>query len=592
MYSIPPARTDQNNHRYGCSLREILRHRESTRFEQPDQVATSPKTTRNAMKNEKSLEEPSVKHQQWLYLFVYPLFFISLQTSFLMQLYDLSLMHPASLISYLILISIGLVLGFIMVSCGTFARLLMGGCLLTLFIISIYELPAGWRYTHVGPLLLIFFSILLYPIRKNLDKFLTIFIGSFTLTTFFIVPPFWNIQINPVTNGENESTLPPYIHIVLDEHVGLEGIPQTIDSEHELYNSLKDKYIRQGFQVYGSAYSRYMSSINSFASFLNFSPIENNIDDYIKKNKNNSFDLLKNSLFSTLSERGYQINVIQNSYLNFCDNKYRIASCQTYQQFVSLPVNQNATWRDEIQLILGHITRELYLNSEYQALVNSTFGKLIGLSILDLSKKITSSDALAGYQAFDNVLNVLNKAENGKAYFVHLFLPHRAYLLNSSGEFIGYTPNQDNVYQKYLDQLRLTQKLIDNLLQDLNLNIHGREATIVIQGDHGSRICDNSDMGKFCETYDDNAISENFVQNFSTFFVARGPKLVAGYNNDLLPLDSILNFVIFGDKNSLDKTHNFVFLDKKDNDSNKPQFLKVTAPTFSHGIALLPPKQL
>ena len=67
---------------------------------------------------------------------------------------------------------------------------------------------------------------------------------------------------------EPDISLPPYIHIVLDEHIGIEGIHPSWDKNNYFSQKLKKKYTDKGFLIFGRAYSRFNKTESSFYSFF------------------------------------------------------------------------------------------------------------------------------------------------------------------------------------------------------------------------------------------------------------------------------------------------------------------------------------
>src|SRR5512145_1918630 len=63
--------------------------------------------------------------------------------------------------------------------------------------------------------------------------------------------------------------LPPVVHLVLDEHIGIAGIPEDIDGAGELKRDITAFYERYGFRLYPNAFSHYWNTEDSLANLLN-----------------------------------------------------------------------------------------------------------------------------------------------------------------------------------------------------------------------------------------------------------------------------------------------------------------------------------
>ena len=65
-------------------------------------------------------------------------------------------------------------------------------------------------------------------------------------------------------------SLPPVVHIVLDEQIGIEGIPRSVDPRGERVDAIKKLFLDRKFTVYGKAYSFSSGTRDSMMSTLNF----------------------------------------------------------------------------------------------------------------------------------------------------------------------------------------------------------------------------------------------------------------------------------------------------------------------------------
>ncbi len=72
----------------------------------------------------------------------------------------------------------------------------------------------------------------------------------------------------------------------------------------------------------------------------------------------------------------------------------------------------------------------------------------------------------------------------------------------------------DDEYRRYLKQIKCTHFLMDKLIKKLDSNPETKNSTIVIQGDHGSRLIS---AYPFLENID-RFSEEDYIQSFSNFF--------------------------------------------------------------------------
>jgi hypothetical protein len=425
---------------------------------------------------------------------------------------------------------------------------------------------------------IILLSFILYILRANLGKFLAVAFTVIWLGAFFTPgAPLISNQQFAAKNAVVNPSLPPYIHIVLDEHIGVEGISSQEDKHLTIAHALKNKYLQSGFTVYGKAYSRYAETINSFPSFLNLEPIKNPSHYVIYEKDTNH--LTQNHLFEALSQKGYQINVIQSYYLDFCKyrDKFNLKSCVTYQQTAPIPdANFVSTQAKSIAVINSIFEKILLQNIATKLEASSIWCKLKLPNMADVENFDSST---AAYGAFNEISKTLKTAAPGNAYFIHLLLPHRHYVYDANCHFVG---DRGTATQYYLEQLQCTQKLMDHLLLTLANEPSTKNSTIIIQGDHGSRVQEKSSTIK---TDYKNFTPQDFVHTFSTFFAVKTPASKADYDTTPLPIDYLLKNLILADKlspSTLSSKSIFLL-----SDHSSKELKEYSMPEFAEGKVVL-----
>ncbi len=121
------------------------------------------------------------------------------------------------------------------------------------------------------------------------------------------------LPVEPLPLGETyrrdaaeAKDLPPIIHLVLDEQIGVEGVPTDIAGGDVLRDELRRFYEDLGFTFYGRAYSEYSRTRHSVTSLLNGF---DSLDDRNPDEANEFSRLLwDNSWFKELARRDYIIN--------------------------------------------------------------------------------------------------------------------------------------------------------------------------------------------------------------------------------------------------------------------------------------------
>ena len=425
--------------------------------------------------------------------------------------------------------------------------------------------PEGIRFRYVFLFSLFLVGTILYFLRGHRIRFL--------LTLFSIM---WLVGLTSQSgikatqtldkSHQPDLSLPPYIHIVLDEHIGIEGIPPSFDKNNEFSLKLKNKYTDQGFLTFGRAYSRFFKTEASFINFLNFQS-SYDADTYMKE-----ANFTPNALFDTLDKRGYVINIFSAGGVDFCDKNttYRLGRC----------IN---TWSGGLKLyhdgafIIYNFTRKMRLLNMYDAVASKLGMPEVNFNMYpNLLKVVTSTKEFSSF---------LGEGKRGNAYFIHLLLPHSPYFLDKECSF-DYDGNffikekLNVVYERYIKQTQCAHTLVDQILNKLDSNKEAQDSTIIIHGDHGSRIPWKRD-GTVSFT------DEEYIQWFSTFFSIRSPEVTPGYDRRAFALDELLKVSTRTKPDFLaldNKKEKFVYsFPKRDASNRYAVHKKMTLPPFANG---------
>lgn len=503
-----------------------------------------------------------------------------------------SLHAPESLLTYLFLTIIGLLIALLMIWGGNLAQVLSGSFFIILFAFyqtdDLPKLPFGLRYISIGLPSVALLSFALYSLRKNLEQFLFIVFGVLWLGAFFQVTPPASKIIHQETDLQADTSLPPYIHIILDEHVGIEGIPNYADQGEKFRTELKNKYIDQGFRVFGRAYSRYFRTKDSTTSFLNFKP---NSEPYKSRFVNGM--IRPNGLFDKLTEQGYIINIFQTSTVPYCDKEggYKLGKCISYR------IDMIHTANGPVTILSGLLAKMKLLNRFNEITKAFALPELV----------IPGSAPFTTVGAFNKNIDFLSEGKKGNAYFIHLLLPHFHWFFDeqcsyrikeweflkrnetsnikssplwfrkdsiSAGE--NYSSDQIGAYRGYLKQVKCTHKVLDNFLEKINSNPETKDSTIIIHGDHGSRI---TPFYPFIESADQ-LTNEDYIQSYSTFFTVRSPNHTNEYDRRPLALDELMKTIILGiEPLSETDEQKFVYL----TDPERQMYKEYPLPPFANG---------
>jgi hypothetical protein len=351
--------------------------------------------------------------------------------------------------------------------------------------------------------------------------------------------------------------LPVLVHLILDEHIGIDGLPAELPESAGLARALSDAYVSEGFRVHAGAYSEYFDTRNSIANLLNFSS-ERGDWAHLAAGKKKPYVLAESAYFRRLAGQGYRLRVYQSDYIDYCrvrDVPY--AACARYRanSIASLPAASLTT------LERAHfIFNSLVATSRYLERLREKYAKvraaLRGVALPAWGPAVSRVGPLAVLPVMKQLENDLRSASRGEAYFAHLLIPHYPYVLDeacsvrasigqwlynaspsASGELEPNSPaSRIERYRNYFAQIRCQQHLLDRLFAAMKAAGVWRDAIVIIHGDHGSRIVRHAPVVQNAARL----TAPDVNDAFSTLFVVKAPGLAAGVVHDPRPLQALL----------------------------------------------------
>ncbi len=518
--------------------------------------------------------------------------------------HDYPLVKPETAICLACILVAGLFWGMLMCLGRTPGRIIA----MVFLAILVVDVQTDWITTLGLRLLLniLFFGTIFWFLRKRLSKFVVVVAGCMVLGTV-LMPPREQITLTGPSLDEpvERSDLPFILHLILDEHIGIEGIPREFDADGEIAAEVRDSYMDMGFRVFGRAYSDYYHTTKTIPNLLNFTVSTNDVE-YLPPPFRRKKPLRRNAWFDLLGDMGYRNHVFQSNYITY-DRRLDpsrargVESSLTYASESIHPLSSVAIpVIDKSRYILGSYLRLSYfltmMRDGYGDLRRSSVGLNLGLPAWDRSGKYLS--VLSSMDAIPLLERDLEHAGPGKAFFVHLLLPHYPYaydrdcevrVMNDgwlNAEDVSKAPRRNDAesralrYPLYLDQLICTNNTIKKILEELSTRPWWDDAIIIVHGDHGSRI----DMGppKVPTVAEMNA--QDFLDAFSTLFVIKMPGLPAGYDRRQLPIGHLFKKLVKdradpGDPD-LERHPSVLVVD------GSAPMLKVDLPFFDHGLPL------
>jgi hypothetical protein len=470
--------------------------------------------------------------KHWQFLLVTPLFLGALETAFI-KFNGISVFSSEAGFAYFILFILGFALSCIALFCGELFKLIYAAVLITLIVFTqsngefhLFEVHSLY---FILPLTALFYLIRTYVDKLCLILFFVLFSGSFFTSQMPIIT-----QVEYPQSIPENLQLPPYIEIVLDEHIGVKGL-SSLDKGN-FSKRFAQKYINRGFRVYEKAYSRDFETTSSFANFLNYKPVKN-LQEYVQM-AYVPFHMIQNEHFKQLSKKGYLLNVLQSTYLDLCKQQegIHIKQCISYNYTGKLTHLKGQLLGKVLYIITNSLP--FIFQEEYGMEWRDALMQFFNISFY--SKEVRSFPAIATYEAFPELLQQLRTVKKGHAYFVHLLIPHGPYVF---GERCRYIKKQENIVEQYLLQVQCTQFMMEQLLTTLERSPEGKNSIIVIHGDHGSKLLVPTTANQKSFT------AENIMQAYNTLFLVKAPFITAGYDKQPFPLDYLLHAIVSDQSN-------------------------------------------
>ena len=343
--------------------------------------------------------------------------------------------------------------------------------------------------------------------------------------------------------------LPVVVHIVLDEHIGIEGIPDDVPGGAALRKELRDFYRDNGFRLYGRAFSSYFTTKNSLPSLVNGAIPARDMNFVTPVGK--GYRLTENAWFDRLGAQGYRIHAYQSRYLDFCvASETASGTCTTY------PTGSAVVFEDldTTALLKARLLFERFIDPSYIYAVIERAKLVIrkmrsgGNNQSGIAKdrwKPPGVGALWARRISETLIDDLRAAEPGTAYFVHLLLPHGGFVLDDTcglkvdlntwydHTMWGTDPNQrlsqsarSIRYVEYFKQVRCSYRILGDMLEALSEAGVMEEAIVILHGDHGSRITSAPPFMLYADHFN----GTDLTDTFSTLFAIRAPGVPAGYD--------------------------------------------------------------
>lgn len=326
-------------------------------------------------------------------------------------------------------------------------------------------------------------------------------------------------QARPATGSAKplppaHSNAPVLLHLMMDEHIGVAGLPTDNPESPALARLLRDFYVDRGFRVYGRAYSAYFNTPNAIPDMLG-----------------------RGRYFAALRRAGYRVRVYQSSFLDLCADARAVACWEYPESGVRALATTPLSTTEKAGIILNQFASlsEGAMRTEKNYDLVSEWLRARGVALpaaeLGASRRTSTLNAIG---AMDRLISDLRRAQRGEAYVAHILLPHYPYVTTADCRLKpvsewqvrdAVAPRRDRE-SRYFEQLRCATSKIDAALQALAASPGGKQAIVVIHGDHGSRITDvDPNVARLGQVSD-----RDLIAGYSTLLAVRAPGVLPGYD--------------------------------------------------------------
>lgn len=383
----------------------------------------------------------------------------------------------------------------------------------------------------------------------------TIFVGLFA--TISLIPPYEPVISPEIYSGATKKslnpTLPLLIHVILDEH----GSPLTASSRLKdtgRLDNIFDPYVKRGFAVHSWVRAPSDDTHISLGRIMAAPGTSEKENNYSREAGDFTYKLKKNSYIEALKNRGFEVSVIQSSFIQLCMNQN--AECHTYpRDYYGHAMSRfTSSLEDRLWLAVALLHSKQYSPNSVRHVI--FYGMIGGLLRTYGGLPTKMSDWTR--PAF--VLDVLDSIERralsmhrGEAYLVHLLAPHFPYVLDSKCNmrprnlwreppWFRKGKKMDGglaaVEEAYWQQAECMHARLLSVIDNAERAVGRDGVVVVLHGDHGTRVVNYRSGPKAEKLTIDKASAMH-----DTIVLMRGPGIEPIQNNELVFLDEVLRNV-------------------------------------------------
>ena len=391
------------------------------------------------------------------------------------------------------LVAVAWLMSAIRRAAGPRLAFLMSGLFLAIVIDLSTSIDLGWFYALWGGLAVVAWVAEGPLLKLSLAAFSSVLLFQFVALATGIGAPERpaNYAKRLQDPKRPAADRPAIVHLVLDSYLGLDGMG--LGPEH--YTKLRAEQLAfftgRGFQVYPGTYSRHVKTVNSLPQLFSYGEAP-----LATTNRNLQYSVADElPYFVDLDQRGYRTSMVAPTYLDFCVNQ-PLTYCRKFERS-ALPamLDSDLTAVDRATVMGFTLLQLAGLPSRaaeaLQLRSNDWFGTE-GRRPYNRAKLLP----LASMHELERFTAELSTLERGEARMIHLLLPHDPYILDAQCNarpepdwLDEHGPGAPDAREKaFADQVRCLQTKLGTMLDALDRTPAGRDAIVVLHGDHGSRI--------------------------------------------------------------------------------------------------------
>lgn len=294
----------------------------------------------------------------------------------------------------------------------------------------------------------------------------------------------------------------PYVHIILDEMSPLDMMPKGPFYE-ELKLRMAEDYRRRGFDLFQDTVAPAGETIVSLSEV--FAHGDGEMHNYAETGGTFTYAMGENRAAAKLSEAGYAITMLQNDYLQICKPEH--GTCLTYGRTGngaalaqraddSLTATGYALRATGLRLLISNSVRASAYVQEVGAVA-----EWFGFELPEWDRDFARPPLTLAMM--EDAAPALARLQGGEAVFMHFLLPHYPYLLDADcrvkpvgqaraplwvARHIALEFEAAATERAYWEQAACTHGRLMALIDAVLSSPGGKDAIILVHGDHGSRL--------------------------------------------------------------------------------------------------------